>query len=333
MVGVALDGPRSLREFARRFGTEAACEAFLFALRYPEGFVCPRCSARRGWPIRHRRVVECPRGHQISLTAGTVLHRTRQDLVTWFHAAYLVSTLTPGISALQFQRQLGLSRYETAFQMLHKLRAALIAPDRERLHGEIEVDETPIGGRDPGKDGWGGDKVVVACAVEVRRWTDQAGKARTRAGRVRLEIVSGISRAAVLPFVLRNVEPGALVHSDGSWAYWTLPEHGYRHDRIVQGRGPTAKYRLAHLHRVISNLRGWLEVTHGGAVRPKHLQAYLNEFAFRFNRRFWRGPSFLRALGLAVEPRHGPTYASLYRAGAGGWTHPVEATTHRGSLR
>ena len=140
--------PRSLRDLAQRFGTEEACEAFLFTLRYPQGFACPRCGSTRAWRVARRGMMGCAKGHRTSLTAGTVMHRTRQDLVTWFHAAYLMSTFTPGISALQFQRHLGLARYETAYQMLHKLRAALVAPHREPLRGEVELDDVLIGGQD-----------------------------------------------------------------------------------------------------------------------------------------------------------------------------------------
>ena len=127
----ALNPPKSLREFNHRFRTEADCEDFLFLVRYPEGFVCPRCGVRQGWALKGNRLTECSSGHKISLTSGTAFHRTRQDLLTWFHAIFLISTLTPGISALQFQRLLGLKRYETAFQMLHTVRSTLVAPGRE----------------------------------------------------------------------------------------------------------------------------------------------------------------------------------------------------------
>lgn len=276
--------------------------------------------------MQGKRLTECDRGHKISLTTGTVMHRTRQALVTWFHAAYLVSTFTPGISALQFQRQLGLSRYETAFQMLHKLRAGLVAPRRERLHGEVEFDDTLLGGRDPDQGGRGGDKAVVACAVEIRRWTD-TGKdvERSRVGRVRLEVVRNASRASLLPFAERNVAPGTIVHTDGATALARLPALGYDHRPIVQGKNRGAQHPLKHLDRVVSNLKSWLAGTHGNAVRKKHLQAYLNEYSFRFNRRFWRGPAFVRALGLAVETPGAPTYVELYGAGdEDGWVHPTQ---------
>ena len=299
----ALNPPKSLREFTQRFATESDCEQFLFSVRYPNGFVCPRCGEERGWPLKGRRLIECANRHKVSLTAGTVLHRTRQDLMTWFHGAYLVATLTPGISALQFQRQLGLTRYETAFAMLHKIRSALVAPGRERLHSEVEVDETFIGGKDPGQDGRGGDKVLVAGGVELRGYTNgKSGRPRCRAGRLQLRVVPNASAASLARFVEEEVDRGAVVYTDGWDGYRRLTRSGYRHQRLVQGKGREARPILPHIHRVFSNLKAWLQGTHHGRVEPKYLQAYLNEYTFRFNRRFWRGPAFLRALMLLVQP-------------------------------
>lgn len=316
--------PTTLRDFTARFATVEACHEFLFGVRYPDGFVCPRCGSARGWRLRTGSWVECPSGHKASLTSGTVLHRTRQDLVTWFHAAYLVSTLTPGISAVQFQRQLGLKRYETAFQMLHKLRAALLVPDREPLHAEVEVDEAFVGGKDPDRGGRGGDKRIVCGAVEVVHWDDpRTGDRRVRCGRVRLGVVPDASGESLGGFVANAVEKGALVRTDMWSGYRPLQAAGFDHRPVTQGKGRTAVHTLPHIDRVFSNLKAWLRGTHRGRVSPKHLQAYLNEFTFRFNRRFWRGPAFMRALQLMVHTPEGPTYAGLYRAGMRrGWVHP-----------
>lgn len=160
--------PGSLTEFGARFRTEADCEAFLFQVRYPDGFVCPRCGSSRGWPLRGSR-----------LTAGTVLHGTRKDLKSWFLAVFFMVTLTPGVSAVQLQRQLGIKRYETTFQMMHKTRSALVVPGCEVLHGEVEVDDTFIGGKDADHDGRGGDKVLVVGAVELTPFSEvPSGKLR-----------------------------------------------------------------------------------------------------------------------------------------------------------
>jgi transposase-like protein len=295
----SLGPPDSLREFTRRFASEADCEKFLFSVRYPRGFACPRCGVARGWALDGERLIECVAGHKVSLTAGTVLHRTRQDLLTWFHGAYLISTLTPGISAVQFQRQLGIRRYETAFNMLHKIRSVLVAPGRERLHGEVEVDETFVGGKDPDRDGRGGDKVLVIGAVELVPGREKGSQ---RAGRLRLRAVPDASAASLASFVESEVDPRAIVHTDGWDGYRRLKRSGYRHRRWVQGKERTATSVLPHMHRVFSNLKAWLQGTHHGRIESKYLQAYLNEYTFRFNRRFWRGPAFLRALMLMVEP-------------------------------
>ena len=300
-----LNPPQSLIEFSARFRTETDCEEFLFRVRYPAGFVCPRCAVERGWSLDGKRLLECSNGHKVSLTAGTVLHGSRQGLLTWFYAVLFIATLTPGISALQFQRQLGLKRYETAFQMLHKVRASLVAPGRELLHREVEVDETFIGGKDPDRDGRGGDKVLVVGGIEVRPFSKpKTGKRRERAGRLRLRVVADASANSLSGFVEQEIEPGAIVHTDGWDGYRRLKRSGYVHQRTVQGKGRKVIHILPHIHRVFSNLKAWLQGTHHGRIEPKYLQAYLDEYTFRFNRRFWRGPAFLRALTLMVRTQH-----------------------------
>ena len=300
-----LHPPQSLHEFTRYFSTEADCEEFLFRVRYPEGFVCPRCSVKRGWSLDGKRLFECANGHKVSLTAGTILHGTHQDLLMWFYAAFFISTLTPGISALQFQRQMGLKRYETAFQMLHKVRSTLVAPDRELLHSEVEVDETFVGGKDPDRDGRGGDKALVVGAVEVIPFSDlKTGSIRHRSGRLRLRVVANASANCLVGFVEQEVEPSAIINTDGWDGYRPLKLSGYHHNRIVQGKGREAIPILPHIHRVFSNLKIWILGTHHGRVEKKYLQAYLNEYTFRFNRRFWPGPAFLRALTFMMQPKH-----------------------------
>jgi transposase-like protein len=297
--------PKSLAEFEARFRTEADCEAFLFRVRYPDGFVCPSCGSSRGWSLRGSRLTECADGHKVSLTSGTVLHGTRQDLKIWFQAVFFMVTLTPGISAVQMQRQLGIKRYETAFQMMHRIRSALVVPGREVLHGEVEVDDTFIGGKDADRDGRGGDKVLVAGAVELTPFSEvPSGKLRRRSGRLRLQIVPDASANSLTGFVEREVEPGATVYTDGWDGYRPLSRSGFHHQRIVQGKGREAIPILPHIHRVFSNLKAWLHGTHHGRIEPQYLQAYLNEYTFRFNRRFWRGPAFLRALTLMAQPKH-----------------------------
>ncbi|MCG3183364.1 MAG: hypothetical protein ICCCNLDF_01459 [Planctomycetes bacterium] len=302
-------------EFMRRFPADEACFDYLVESRWPDGFVCPEC----GWQgvpywIATRRLFECRNcRYQVSPTAGTVLHRTRIPLHKWFWAAYLVATLTPGISGTQLQRQLGLKRNETAFMMLHRLRAAMVRQDREKLRGVVEVDEAYIGGKKKGKAGRGAaGKTLVIAAVE------RSGK---YAGRVRLKVIPTFSRAELHKFIRDNVEPGSTFITDGLKGYTKL--EGYTHLPEIEGTPERAAKILPHVHRVFSNLKSWLIGTHHG-VSPQHLQAYLNEFAFRFNRRNTPMAAFQTLLGLTPE-RLGPTYKGLISVAKGhsdAWRHP-----------
>lgn len=330
------DVPTTLPDFQRRFATEEACAAFLFHLRYPDGYACPDCGSRKAWKVDDLYQMICDHGHRVTVTAGTVMHRSKQPLTTWFYAAYLVSTLTPGISSVQFQRQLGITRNETAFNLLHKLRSALVDPDREPLKGEVEVDEAFIGGPEEGKHGREkGDKALIVVAVEVVRWIapdpqapndPNRGVEKVRSGRARMAVIPDASATTLVPWVQRNVAPGTTVVTDGLQSYNSLAKLGYAlvvrpHTRL----GVKTGAHLEHADRVISNLKRWLLGTHHGAVLNHHLQAYLNEYCFRFNRRFWRGPAFTRALGLMLHAEDRPEYETLYAVGkgdAGAWVHP-----------
>jgi len=258
--------------------------------------------------MKERKLLQCQQcKYQTSVTAGTVMHRSRMPLKLWFYAAYLVSTLTPGISALQFQRQVGLSSYQTAFTMLHKLRAGMVRVGRDKLTGIIEVDETYIGGEEEGKRGRGaGGKVIVAGAVDLR------GK---YANRVRLKVIPNVTQMTLTAFVKSNVVEGSTVKTDDWLGYNKLESAGYNH--IVSTD-------LVHIHRVFSNLKTWLLGTHHGAVSKQHLQAYLNEYTFRFNRRGTPMAAFQTVLGLGTK-RLGPTYEGLYgiaKHSKLAWVHP-----------
>jgi len=262
------------------------------------------------------------------------MHRSKQSLTTWFHAAYLVATLTPGISSLQFQRQLGIKRVETAWNLLHKLRSALVAPDREPLHGEVQVDEGYVGGVEEGRPGRGAErKALVIFGVEVihfdkpvrnRKTGEIVIQKRTRGGRIRAAVIPNASKKTLHAWIEKNVKPGSVVVTDGLAAYEGIEKKGYLHAPILQSRkGVATGQWLPLIHLIVSNLKRWIIGTHKGAVRTKHLQAYLNEFAFRFNRRFWRGPAFLRVLGFMVSAECWPEYETLYHAGeVKGWKHP-----------
>ena len=296
--------PRSLHEFRKRFADEAACRQYLARSRWPEGFRCPRCQQGEALELPTRLLWRCRGcGHDTSVTAGTVLPRTRVPLTQWFWAAYLVATPTPGVSALQLQRQLGIRRYETAWVMLQKLRRAMVRPDRAPLKDRVEVDETYIGGPEAGLRGGRqlGDKAIVVGAVEVR------GKA---SGRVRLQVVPDVSARSLTGFVRTNVGRGAVVHTDGWGSYVPLANMGYHHRARTQGDPGRASKILPRIHRVFGNLQTWLRGTHHG-VGHTHLQAYLDEFTFRFNRRRTPMAAFQTLLGLGSQQQP-TTYKQLY---------------------
>jgi len=316
--------PRSLPEFQRLFPDEAACAAYLERARWSDGFICLRCGTI-GEPYRYsaRPGVLCCRAcrRETRLTAGTVMERTHTPLSVWFWAAYLVASQTPGISAVQLQRQLGLSRYETAFQILHKLRAGMVRPDQDQIGGKpdehVEADETWIGGRTRGEGRGVHHKSLVAAAVEVRQ-RKPGTKLNPRrsgryAGRVRLAVVPDRSARALGGFVKTVVVPGARIITDDWSGYAGLTKHGFNHVAIAERGDPqVAEEFMPIVHLVFSNLKTWLRGIHHG-VSPQHLQTYLNEFTFRFNRRFYPFNAFRSLLGIAGGVT-APTYAQLYSA-------------------
>jgi transposase-like protein len=300
------DFPRSLAEFQGRFATEEDCRRYLVACRWPDGFRCPRCGEPDAYELAERELLQCQScRRQTSVTAGTVLHRTHVPLRLWFAAAYLVTTHTPGFSAVQLQRQLGLARYETAWTMLHKLRRAMLRPERDRLSGVVEVDEAYVGGLEEGRRGGrrrDSSKSIVVGAVEVR------GRG---SGRVRLAVVGDLSAASLVPFVEASVEPGSTVLTDG-WQGYAPLRRGYDHRPATVGDPKNASVLLPRVHRAFSNLKTWLRGTHHG-VSAKHLPSYVDEFVFRFNRRRTPMAAFRSLLGLST--RHAPTtHKMLYAA-------------------
>lgn len=301
------DVPGSLIQFQQRFSDEAACAAYLAAVRWPQGFVCPRCGQTKAWLLQTKTwTYECAGCRkQTSVTAGTILHGSKLSLTLWFWAAYLMATHSNGISALQLQHQLALGSYKTAWLLCAKLRASLVAPDRNLLCGLVEVDETEIACRskhDPPAGGGGRShqgKILVVGAVEVE--DSGAGP-----GRIRLQEVTDYSAASLHPFLAANLVPGATAKTDGWSGYPGAP--GVNHDPHTVGK-MAAHIVLPWTHRVFSNLKTWaLGVYHG--LRREHFQSYLDEFVFRFNRRHHRHASFRSLLGSAAG--HAPlTYKML----------------------
>ena len=288
-----------MREFQRQFASEAACQDYLAACRWPDGFACPRCDHRRAYQMTQHRRWQCAAcRYQVSLTAGTILHNTKTPLSVWFWAAYLAVTDKRGISALLLQRQLGLSRYETAWMLLHKLRRAMVNAAREPLHDEVEIDDTWVGGPQAGLRGSrqlkGRKAAIVLVAVEKREKTS---------GRVRMAVIPDFKQTTILDVVKHHVAPGSTVYTDGLKSFDGLQPAGVRHVARTQPirselrRGATSVVPLAD--RAIGNLQQWLTGTYHGVSKPQ-LQVYLDEFVFRHNRRRQPMAAFQTLLGLGT---------------------------------
>lgn len=300
------DYPRTVLEFEDRFRTEEACRTYLAQLRWPQGFRCRCCGHEHGWHTG-RAVWVCRRCRaHVSVTAGTIFQDSHLSLRLWFRAMWYVTNQKAGVSALGLQRALGLGSYETAWRCLHKLRRAMVRPGREPLSGEVEVDEIFVGGVESGKGKrhLGATKALVAVAAEVRG---------PGMGRLRLQQIPNASAESLVGFVQNAVAAGAVIITDGWTAYPGLTLHGYTHrPRIISGSGQTASTLLPRVHRIAALLKRWLLGIHQGRVSHKHLDDYLNEFTFRFNRRLsrYRGKLFYRLLQQAVAI-HPVPYATL----------------------
>jgi transposase-like protein len=296
------DLPRDLPSFLKRFCTDAKCRAYLVRVRWPEGFCCGACGHREAWSHKKRLIEECRScGRQHSILAGTMFEQSKTGLSKWFLAIYLVTSSRGGISAMELQRQLGFGSCGTAWTWLHKIRRAMIRPAREPLQERVEVDETHVGGARPGKPGRGAaGKTVVVGAVEAK-----PGKGRKRPlGRLRLQAISDASAASLEGFIAADTAKPLTVTTDGWAGYRGLETEGYGHEPINLSRSwGDASLRLPAIHLVFSLTKRWLLGTHHGAVRPKHLQRYLDEFVFRFNRRTAKAVShgFARLIQHAVK--------------------------------
>ncbi len=293
-----IDYPRTLQEFDAWFSSEEACVDYIRRIRWPDGFRCPICNGSKAW-FMVRGVFWCSAcQRQTSPTAGTIFEGTRKPLRLWFQAMWYVTSQKFGGNALGLQRILGLGSYRTAWSWLHKMRRAMVRPGRERLFGNVEVDETLVGGEDRGgKRGRGaGRKSIVVIAIEIH---DPKGF-----GRVRMQSISDASGASLIPFVCNSVKPGSMVLTDSWGGYNTLQQDGYIHNKVnLSDSGDPAHVVMPGVHRISSLLKRWLLGTHQGAVSSKHLDYYLDEYTFRFNRRTSsaRGMLFYRLLQQAIE--------------------------------
>jgi len=291
-----VDYPRTLQEFDKWFSSETACIEYLQRVRWADGFRCPQCGGESAWRTArgHFRCVKCQ--HQTSPTAGTIFEGTRKPLRTWFLAMWYVTSQKHGVSALGLQHVLGFGSYQTAWAWLHKLRRAMVRPGRDRLNGEVEVDETYLGGVEAGCVGRKAvKKSIVAIAVEIR------GRG---SGRVRMNRVADASGESLLPFVQAAACPGSVVRTDAWPGYNGLNGLGYDHlPRNISAGNDPAHVVMPRVHRVAALLDRWWLGTHQGAISPRHLDYYLDEYAFRYNRRRSRarGMLFYRLLQQSVH--------------------------------
>jgi transposase-like protein/predicted RNA-binding Zn-ribbon protein involved in translation (DUF1610 family) len=298
--------PRTFQQFDELFADEAACRKYLVRLRWPQGFRCPNCGVSGEPWLTARGLMHCTAcGRQASATAGTVFEGTHKPLRSWFLAMWFLTSQKHGASALGLKRILGLGSYETAWTWLHKLRRAMVRPGRDRLGGAVEVDETYVGGPEEGTHGREtDDKAIVAVAAQKR------GPA---IGRIRLRQIYDASAGSLTAFIQESIAPGSVVHTDGWMGYVGLEKLGYRHKVTILSRSRRNPHQLMpRVHRVASLLKRWLLGTHQGGVQAQHLEYYLDEFTFRFNRRASRsrGLLFYRLAEQAVATGPAP-YQSL----------------------
>lgn len=285
------DYPKSIIEFRDRFSSDEDCLRYLEALRWPEGFRCPYCGCCEFWRTEGF-LFKCRACRQrSSVTAGTIFHGTRKPLRLWFEAMWYITSQKYGANALGIQRVLSLGSYHTAWKWLHRLRRAMVRSGREKLSGTVEVDETLVGGVGKGKRGRGAEnKTLVAIAVE-----NKGGKNKKGMGRIRLQCVPDASEKNLLGFISSHVEKGSMICTDGWRGYNSLVANGYAHTVLNSSE-------LVICHLVASLMKRWLTGTYQGAVRPIHLDYYLDEYTFRFNRRSSasRGKLFFRLVQQAV---------------------------------
>jgi transposase-like protein len=291
------DYPRTYREFVTMFFDDKSCREFLYKLRWKDGFICPKCKASSNpWEQTHKRLVCTHCRYQTTVTAGTIFDKTRTPLTTWLEAAWHITTAKNGMSAKTIEQTLGVS-YNTAWTMLQRYRVAMVNTEREKLSGRVEVDETQVGGVDVGgKRGRGSSKSLVVIAVELH---EPKGFGRTR-----MRYIPDASSKSLTAFIQDVVHPQSTICTDGWIGYASLESLGYKHDvTIMAHSNDQAHVAMPGVHRIASLLKRWLLGTHQGSFSQEHLQSYLEEFTFRFNRRLSknRGLVFRRLLEQAVK--------------------------------
>jgi len=289
--------PKTLEELEQNFSTEDACRQYLFTLRWPDGFKCPVCGNQKNWSLGSGLFKCTSCGHKTSVIAGTIFEGTRKPLASWFRAIWWVTSQKNGASALGLKRILGLGSYQTAWTWLHKLRRAMVRPDRDRLSGIVQVDETFIGGVKHGKRGRGAEGKVLVLII-----AQENGK---RTGRIRLKKLTDAKASTLESAISEAVAPGTKIKTDGWAGYNGLNDLGYSHE-VIRKSADVGDNLLPLCHREASLIKRWLTGTHQGAVSHEHLSYYLDEYTFRFNRRTSRsrGMLFYRLLqdAVAISP-------------------------------
>ncbi len=286
--------PKTIMEFETRFNTEEACRDYLFKLRWPKGFHCPCCMNDKAWPLNNLLYQCTTCDHKVSVISGTIFHGTHKPLVLWFRVIWWLTCQKNGASAISIQKIMGLGSYRTAWTWLHKLRRAMVVPGRDNLSGIVEIDESYIGGEKSGKRGRGSEgKSLVVIAVEIKGST---------IGRIRLQKIKDASSESLNNAIEKFTQKGSVIRTDGWKGYNHLESIGFIHE-VIRQNPVIGDDLLPNCHRVISLLKRWLLGTHQGAASHEHLEYYLDEFTFRFNRRksIHRGKLFYRLLQNAVR--------------------------------
>ena len=296
MLKIEEQYPKDFQEFLVQFPDEKSCWHYLISIRWQEGYECLKCQSKKYWLTAKHKMHCCDCNSEFSITSGTIFQDSKKPLLLWFHIIWWVVAQKTGASASNLKDFMGFGSDETAWHWLHKLRRAMVRHGREKLSGVVEVDEAYIGGEEIGKKGRGAEeKSLVIVATEC------IGK---KIGRVRFQIIPDASTENLFSFVENNIEQGSDVITDGWSGYNFLHKsENYNHqEKIIMGSGKEAYELLPHVHLVISLLKRWIYGTHQGKISQKYLEYYLDEFAFRFNRKMstYRGKLFYRLLQQAV---------------------------------
>ena len=290
--------PKNFQEFLVQFPDEKACWQYLIEMRWVDGYTCQHCKSDKYW-LTSKHKIHCSNcEREYSITSGTIFQDTKKPLLLWFHIMWWVVAQKTGVSANNMTDFMGFGSDETSWHWLHKLRRAMVRQGREKLSGVVEIDEVYIGGEETGNHNQGRgaeEKILVAIATEC------LGK---KIGRVRFKIISDASTENLFPFVEDNIEHGSEIITDGWSGYSFLSKStDYKHtEKIISGSGKEAHELLPHVHLTISLLKRWINGTHQGRMSVKYLAYYLDEFAFRFNRKMssYRGKLFYRLVQQAI---------------------------------